>query len=77
MKKSELKRIIKEQYDKMNKSKAIFMAGPAGSGKSTILRTLGLKGYDVINVDDEFESLLKNTLGKIYEWHITTKMENE
>ena len=46
------------------KPKAIFMAGPAGSGKTTILNQLGLKGFKVINVDDVYEELLKTELGK-------------
>jgi dephospho-CoA kinase len=44
--------------------KAIFMAGPAGSGKTTILNQLGLKNFKVINVDDVYEELLKSELGK-------------
>jgi dephospho-CoA kinase len=44
--------------------KAIFMAGPAGSGKTTILNQLGLKNFKVINVDDVYEELLKSKLGK-------------
>ena len=44
--------------------KAIFMAGPAGSGKTTILNQLGLQGFKVINVDDVYEELLKTELGK-------------
>ena len=44
--------------------KAIFMAGPAGSGKTTILNQLGLKNFTVINVDDVYEKLLKTELGK-------------
>jgi dephospho-CoA kinase len=40
------------------------MAGPAGSGKTTILNQLGLKGFKVINVDDVYEELLKTELGK-------------
>jgi dephospho-CoA kinase len=47
-----------------NKPKAIFMAGPAGSGKTTILNQLGLKSFKVINVDDVYEELLKSELGK-------------
>jgi len=35
--------------------KAIFMAGPAGSGKSTILRKLNLENFKIINVDDDYE----------------------
>ncbi len=44
--------------------KAIFMAGPAGSGKTTILNQLGLQDFKVINVDDIYEKLLKNSIGK-------------
>ena len=46
------------------KPKAIFMAGPAGSGKTTVLNQLGLQGFKVINVDDVYEELLKTELGK-------------
>jgi len=46
------------------KPKAIFMAGPAGSGKTTILNKLGLQKFKVINVDDVYEELLKTELGK-------------
>jgi dephospho-CoA kinase len=44
--------------------KAIFMAGPAGSGKTTILNQLGLQDFKIINVDDIYEKLLKNSIGK-------------
>jgi dephospho-CoA kinase len=44
--------------------KAIFMAGPAGSGKTTVLNQLGLQNFKVINVDDVYEELLKTELGK-------------
>ena len=47
-----------------SKPKAIFMAGPAGSGKTTILNQLGLKNFKIINVDDVYEELLKSELGK-------------
>lgn len=43
--------------------KAIFMAGPAGSGKSTILRKLNLENFKVVNVDDDYEALLKQEFG--------------
>jgi len=46
------------------KPKTIFMAGPAGSGKTTILNQLGLQKFKVINVDDVYEELLKTELGK-------------
>ena len=45
------------------KPKAIFMAGPAGAGKSTILKKLNLEGFNVINVDDTYEELLKQEFG--------------
>jgi len=45
-----------------NKPKAIFLAGPAGSGKTTILKQLiPLDKFTVINVDDTYEELLKNS----------------
>jgi len=44
--------------------KAIFIAGPAGSGKTTVLNQLGLQDFKVINVDDVYEKLLKTELGK-------------
>ena len=44
--------------------KAIFMAGPAGAGKSFILKELNIEGFKTINVDDDFEELLQKELGK-------------
>ena len=44
--------------------KAIFMAGPAGAGKTFTLNKLGIKGFIMINVDEDYEELLKNELGK-------------
>jgi dephospho-CoA kinase len=44
--------------------KAIFMAGPAGAGKSFILKKLNIDGFKTINVDDDFEELLQKELGK-------------
>jgi len=42
------------------KPKAIFLAGPAGSGKSTFVRNfLQNKGLKSINVDDSYEELLR------------------
>jgi predicted kinase len=42
------------------KPKAIFLAGPAGSGKSyTIKQLLPVDKYEIINVDDAYEELLK------------------
>lgn len=41
------------------KPKAIFLAGPAGSGKSTITKQLLPSNYTGINIDDTYEKLLK------------------
>ena len=41
-----------------NKSKAIFLAGPAGSGKSTFIKS-HLPDLKIINLDDTYEELLK------------------
>ena len=41
------------------KPKAIFMAGPAGSGKSYISKILVPSDFQTINVDDTYEELLK------------------
>ncbi len=39
--------------------KAIFLAGPAGSGKSYISKQLIPSSFNVINIDDSYEELLK------------------
>lgn len=41
------------------KPKAIFLAGPAGSGKSTMTKQLLPTSYQIINSDDTYEELLK------------------
>jgi predicted kinase len=41
------------------KPKAIFMAGPAGSGKTFVSAQLIPKNLTVINIDDTYEELLK------------------
>jgi predicted kinase len=38
---------------------AIFLAGPAGAGKSFISKSLPLSKFQVINIDDTYEELLK------------------
>lgn len=38
---------------------AIFLAGPAGAGKSFISKSLPLSKFHIINVDDTYEELLK------------------
>lgn len=43
------------------KPKAIFLAGPAGSGKSYISKKLIPSSFTVINVDDTYEELLKKS----------------
>ncbi len=44
------------------KPKAIFLAGPAGSGKTyTLQQLLPVEKYQVINVDDTYEDLLKSS----------------
>jgi predicted kinase len=42
-----------------NKPKAIFLAGPAGSGKTYITKQLIPSNLTVINVDDAYEELLQ------------------
>jgi len=46
------------------KPKAIFMAGPAGAGKTFTLNKLGVTGFININVDADYEELLKKEIGK-------------
>jgi predicted kinase len=50
--------LLKEIY---NKPKAIFLGGPAGSGKSTIIKQLLPSDLTVINVDDTYEQMLKDS----------------
>jgi predicted kinase len=42
-----------------NTPQAIFLAGPAGAGKSFIAKSLPLSKFQVINIDDTYEELLK------------------
>ena len=44
-----------------NQPKAIFLAGPAGSGKSYISKQLIPSNMQVINIDDTYEDLLKKS----------------
>jgi dephospho-CoA kinase len=39
--------------------KAIFLAGPAGAGKSFVAKSLPISTFHIINVDDTYEELLK------------------
>ena len=43
----------------MSTPQAIFMAGPAGAGKSFVSNSLPLSKFQVINIDDTYEELLK------------------
>jgi len=38
---------------------ALFMAGPAGAGKSFVAKSLPLSKFQIINIDDAYEELLK------------------
>ena len=51
-----LVQLLKEIQDK---PKAIFLAGPAGSGKSYMNKLLIPKDFQTINSDDTYEELLK------------------
>jgi predicted ABC-type ATPase len=43
-------------FESPTSSKAIFMAGAPGSGKSTVINSLGLSdNFEIINPDDEYE----------------------
>jgi predicted ABC-type ATPase len=48
-----------EEQEAEGRPKAIFMAGSPGSGKSTVLKGLGLLGVNIINADDHYEKELK------------------
>jgi predicted kinase len=43
------------------KPKAIFMAGPAGSGKSYINKDIIPSNFNTINIDDTYEEMLKSS----------------
>jgi len=47
--------------ESLNEPKAIFLAGPAGSGKSYVSKQIIPKGYITVNVDDTYEELLKSS----------------
>ena len=42
-----------------NTPQAIFLAGPAGAGKSFVAKSLPLSKFHIINIDDTYEELLK------------------
>lgn len=46
--------------EQTNQPKALFLAGPAGAGKSTFIKEyLSSFDFEIINVDDSYEALLK------------------
>ena len=51
--------LIKILKEATSSPKAIFLAGPAGAGKSFISKQLPLSDFSVINIDDTYEELLK------------------
>jgi len=53
-----LLQLLKES---LNKPKAIFLAGPAGSGKSYISKQLIPSSFIIINSDDTYEEMLKKS----------------
>jgi predicted kinase len=54
-------RLVSLLREAIKKPKAIFLAGPAGSGKSTIAKQLLPSNIPIINVDDTYEQMLKDT----------------
>jgi predicted kinase len=50
---------ILREAQEVNKPKAIFLTGPAGAGKTFISKQLPLGQFEVINVDDTYEEMLK------------------
>jgi dephospho-CoA kinase len=57
-------RLTQLLHEMMSSPKAIFMAGPAGAGKTFTLNKLGIQDFIMINVDEDYEELLKKELGK-------------
>lgn len=54
--------LIKLLEEIQNKPSCIFLAGPAGSGKSTIIKQLiSSNSFTTINVDNTYEELLKKS----------------
>ncbi|HIK66690.1 MAG TPA: hypothetical protein EYF95_01820 [Flavobacteriales bacterium] len=55
-----LREYIRYLFEQTESPKVIFMAGGPGSGKSTVIRNLGLDGrLKVINPDDQYEETMK------------------
>ena len=53
--------LIKLLSEGSKKPKAIFMAGPAGSGKTFIRKKIIPSNFITLNIDDEYEELLKKS----------------
>lgn len=53
-------KLISLLKEAIGKPKAVFLGGPAGSGKSTISKKLLPSNLTVINVDDTYEQMLKD-----------------
>lgn len=51
--------LIQLLQESQNNPKAIFLAGPAGSGKSYISKQILPSSYNIINSDNTYEELLK------------------
>ena len=54
-----MNKMISRLKKSQRKSKVIFMAGPAGSGKSFISKKITPSDFSIINVDDTYEELLE------------------
>ena len=55
-----IRALLREQFELCPYPKAIFMAGGPGSGKSTVIRALGIRqNMPIINPDDVYEESLK------------------
>lgn len=50
---------ILKEAQALDKPKAIFLTGPAGAGKSFISKQLPISQFEIINVDDTYEEMLK------------------
>jgi len=50
--------LLKVLNEAISRPKAVFLAGPAGSGKSTFVKN-NIPNLKVINIDDTYEELLK------------------
>lgn len=57
---NDLRRYIRLLIEQVDRPQVIFMAGGPGSGKSTVIRSLGLaERMEIVNPDDAYEAALK------------------